>query len=63
MSIANEIAKLRGHLSDAYASVSTKGGTVPASQTMNNLPAAIESITGGAAAFTNAEFNNILENA
>ena len=48
MSIATEIEQLQKNLTDSYAAVQTKGGTVPTAKGYTNLPAAITSIpTGG----------------
>lgn len=48
MTIASAITAAQGRVADAYTSVSTMGGTLPATQNLTNLPAAIESIpTGG----------------
>lgn len=48
MSIATEIKQLQKNLTDSYAAVQTKGGTVPTAKGYTNLPAAITSIpTGG----------------
>lgn len=48
MSIASAITAAQGRVADCYTSVGTMGGTIPATQNLTNLPAAIESIpTGG----------------
>ena len=47
MTIANELQHYNDGLLGAYAAVSTKGGTVPANKNLDNLPAAIGSISGG----------------
>lgn len=47
MAIADQIQALNDGLLDAYDAVSVKGGTVPASKNLDNLPDAIESISGG----------------
>lgn len=48
MTIASELTKLQGHVTDAYEAVEDMGGTIPAAQTMKNLPTAIGTIpTGG----------------
>ena len=44
MSIQSEIDRLKKAIADAFAAVSNKGGTVPASETSGNLASAIESI-------------------
>ena len=48
MTIASAITNAQQKVENAYTSVSTMGGTLPATQNLSNLPAAIESIpTGG----------------
>ena len=47
MSIATEIEQLQKNLTDSYAAVQTKGGTVPTAKGYTNLPAAITSIPSG----------------
>lgn len=47
MSIATAITTAQGRVSNAYTAVSNKGGTLPATQNLSNLPAAIESIPSG----------------
>lgn len=47
MTIASEITRIQNGVASAYSSVSTKGGTLPATQNLNNLPSAIESIPSG----------------
>lgn len=47
MSIATAIAAAQQKVANAYNSVNTKGGTLPATQNLSNLPAAIESIPSG----------------
>lgn len=47
MSLADRVQELNDGLLDAYTSVQTKGGTVPAQKNLDNLPDAIESISGG----------------
>lgn len=48
MTIASAITAAQGRVADCYTSVSTMGGTIPATQNLTNLPTAIESIpTGG----------------
>ena len=44
MSISSEISRISGKVSDSYTAVSNKGGTLPQSQTIANLPTAIASI-------------------
>ena len=47
MSVQSEIDRIITAVGNAYSKVSEKGGTVPAPQTVANLPAAIESIPSG----------------
>lgn len=47
MSIATAITAAQGKVANAYAAVSAKGGTLPATQNLSNLPTAINSITFG----------------
>lgn len=47
MSIATAIQNAQGKVANAYTAVSNKGGTLPATQDLSNLPTAINSISGG----------------
>ena len=47
MTIASAIQDLNDGILDAYDAVSTKGGPVPADKNIDNLPTAINSISGG----------------
>lgn len=47
MSIATAITAAQGRVANAYTAVSTKGGTIPATQNLTNLPNAILSIPSG----------------
>lgn len=47
MSIATAITAAQGRVANAYTAVSNKGGTLPATQNLTNLPDAINSIPGG----------------
>ena len=47
MTIASEIQTLQTNLSNSYSAVSAKGGTLPATQSFNNLATAISSIPSG----------------
>ena len=49
MSVQSEIDRIITAVGNAYSKVSEKGGTVPASQTIANLAAAIDSIPSGGA--------------
>lgn len=44
MSIASAITAAQGRVANAYTAVSNKGGTLPATQNLTNLPTAIDSI-------------------
>ena len=47
MSIQTAIQNAQQKVANAYTAVSGKGGKLPATQNLSNLPAAIESISGG----------------
>lgn len=48
MTIASAITAAQGRVADAYTAISNKGGTLPATQNLANMPTAINSInTGG----------------
>lgn len=47
MAIANEIETLKTNITNAYTSISTKGGTIPTNKNTENLSSAIESIPSG----------------
>lgn len=47
MSIANKLTKLQTDISNAYAKIGDRGGTVPASKNTDNLVNAIDSIPSG----------------
>ena len=47
MSIASAIQNAQIKVANAYTAVSNKGGTLPATQDLSNLPTAINSISGG----------------
>lgn len=44
MSIATAITAAQGKVADAYTAISNKGGTLPATQNLSNMPTAIASI-------------------
>jgi hypothetical protein len=44
MSIATAIEAAQGKVANAYTAVNNKGGTLPATQNLSNLPTAIASI-------------------
>lgn len=45
MSIATAITAAQGRVADAYTAISNKGGTLPATQNLTNMPTAINSIS------------------
>ena len=47
MSVADQLNVLRTNIANAYDSINTKGGTVPAQKNTANLASAIETIEGG----------------
>lgn len=47
MSIASVISSIETNVSNAYTSIGTKGGTIPANKNIANLAAAIDSISAG----------------
>lgn len=47
MSVSSELTKLNTNMQNAYTAVNNKGGTLPASQNMDNLATAIGSIPSG----------------
>ena len=51
MSIQTAIQNAQQKVANAYTAISEKGGTLPATQNLSNLPAAIESISGGGGSF------------
>mgnify|MGYP003289368868 CR=1 FL=1 len=52
MSISSELTKLNTNMQNAYTAVNNKGGTLPASQNMDNLATAIGSIPSGSSGYT-----------
>ena len=52
MSIASAITAAQGRVANAYTAVSNKGGTLPTTQNLTNLPTAIDSIPSGADTIT-----------
>ncbi len=61
MSIATAIQTAQGKVANAYTAVSGKGGTLPATQDLNNLPTAINSIqvSSGSVVVPKAERPNL----
>lgn len=58
MSINDRITSISTHLTDAYAEVSSKNGTVPSDKNLSNLAAAIRSIpTGGSPVVGEVQLN------
>ena len=47
MSIASAITAAQGKVADCYTAISNKGGTLPATQNLSNMPTAINSIPSG----------------
>ena len=47
MSISSALVAAQGRVADAYTAISNKGGTLPATQNLANMPAAINSIPSG----------------
>ena len=47
MSIASAITAAQGRVADCYTAISNKGGTLPATQNLSNMPTAISSIPSG----------------
>lgn len=47
MSVADKINSIKTHVADAYAGISNKGGTIPSDKNIENLKAAIETISTG----------------
>lgn len=55
MSVADKINSIKIHVADAYAGISNKGGTIPSDKNIENLKAAIETISTGGS--SGAELN------
>ena len=55
MSIASTIASMQTNLSNAYAKINDKGGTLPANKNLQNLASAIDSIQGGGGVSTQSQ--------
>lgn len=51
MSIASAITAAQGRVADCYTAISNKGGTLPATQNLANMPTAIDSIPSGGGSF------------
>lgn len=47
MSISSAITAAQGRVADCYTAISNKGGTLPATQNLTNMPTAINSIPSG----------------
>lgn len=70
MSIASAISSAQTKIANAYTAVNSKGGTLPATQNLSNLPTAINSIPSGSSATlitksitTNGTYNASSDNA
>lgn len=57
MSVADELAKTRDYLKNAYAKVEEKGGTLPTQQNMANLAGAIGTVSGGGGSSYNPTYD------
>lgn len=55
MSVADKINSIKTHVADAYTGISNKGGTIPTNKNIENLKAAIETISTGGS--SGAELN------
>lgn len=55
MSVADKINSIKTHVADAYAGIENKGGTIPSDKNIENLKAAIETISTGGS--SGAELN------
>ena len=63
MSIASAIATKQQQVADAYTAISNKGGTLPATQNLSNMPTAIASIpSGGSSTKYGASIDTFLGN-
>jgi len=62
MSIATAITSAQGKVANAYTAISNKGGTLPATQNLANMPTAINSIPsgGGSSEKYGANINTLL---
>lgn len=54
MSIASAIQNAQGRVADCYTAISNKGGTLPATQNLSNMPTAISSIPTGSTPVINS---------
>ena len=57
MAINDRLESIALHLGNAYAKVSSKGGTVPNNKNLENLANAIDSITGGSPVVGDVQLN------
>ena len=62
MSITTEIETLKTNLTNAYTSISTKGGTIPTNKNAQNLSSAINSISTGGSSSYEEDLINIISN-
>ena len=61
MSISSALVAAQGRVADAYTAISNKGGTLPATQNLANMPTAINSIpSGGSSEKYGANVNTLL---
>ena len=54
MSISSALVAAQGRVADCYTAISNKGGTLPATQNLANMPTAINSISGGSTPVINS---------
>lgn len=60
MSIASAISNAQQRVADAYTAISNKGGTLPATQNLTNMPTAINSIPTGASSKFGLTIDNFI---
>lgn len=60
MTIASAITAAQGRVADCYTAISNKGGTLPATQNLSNMPATIASIPSGGSTKYGCTVDNLL---
>lgn len=60
MSIASAITAAQTKVANAYTAVNSKGGTLPATQNLTNLPTAINSIPSGGSGILETIMENVV---
>lgn len=60
MSIASAITAAQGRVADCYTAISNKGGTLPVTQNLSNMPATIASIPSGGSTKYGCTVDNLL---